>query len=182
MQTREQVLGHINSIAGKEDCVEVGVQKGDFSLQILNSGVRCLFMVDAWRHFPTDYDDIANVSNQKHASFMAQAMLKVAKFGSRAVMIRDTSENASFLLRPRMTFDWIYLDANHSKEGLLNDLKHWWPLVKEGGVLWGDDYLQGRHFSTDFGVIEALDDFFGQKQYETNLEDHKGIPQWWVIK
>jgi predicted O-methyltransferase YrrM len=37
------------------------------------------------------------------------------------------------------TFDWIYLDGDHSYEAVLNDLITWRPKVRRGGVLAGDD-------------------------------------------
>lgn len=41
-----------------------------------------------------------------------------------------------FRLRP----DWVYLDASHEPEDIRQDLKLYWPLVAQGGVLFGDDW------------------------------------------
>jgi hypothetical protein len=34
----------------------------------------------------------------------------------------------------------IYLDAAHSYQEVLADIRAFWPLVRPGGVLFGDDY------------------------------------------
>jgi len=41
---------------------------------------------------------------------------------------------------PEKYFDWVYIDGNHSYENVLEDLRHYLPFVKTGGLLCGDDY------------------------------------------
>jgi len=38
--------------------------------------------------------------------------------------------------------DMIYIDASHEEEAVYQDMGYYLPLVKEGGVLFGDDYAQ----------------------------------------
>jgi hypothetical protein len=58
-------------------------------------------------------------------------------------------------------FDLIYVDADHSYEGCLRDIEDWYPKVKKGKFLIGDDYMpyEGRHKDIKFGVIEAVNEF-----------------------
>jgi hypothetical protein len=58
-------------------------------------------------------------------------------------------------------FDLIYIDADHSYEGCLRDIKDWYPKVKKGKFLVGDDYriYEGRRKGIEFGVIEAVNGF-----------------------
>lgn len=37
-------------------------------------------------------------------------------------------------------FDMVYLDASHDYVDVLADLREWWPLVADGGILLGDDF------------------------------------------
>ncbi len=50
--------------------------------------------------------------------------------------------------------DFVFLDANHSYESVVNDLRAWWPKIRPGGMLAGHDY-------TWTGVRRAVHEFFG---------------------
>jgi len=52
--------------------------------------------------------------------------------------------------------DYLHIDAGHSYENVKEDIKHWYPKVRPGGVMAGDDY---HH--TWPGVVKAADEAFG---------------------
>lgn len=82
-------------------------------------------------------------------------------YGARANLIRKKSENAA----PDFCegfFDLVFVDGDHTFEGVMNDLNSWWPKVSDGGVLCGDDYLSFE------GVRDALNDF--TKKHSLNLK------------
>lgn len=57
-------------------------------------------------------------------------------------------------------FDFIYIDADHTYSACLRDIKDWYPKVKKGGVLLGDDYRVAKlRTGVEFGVIEAVKTF-----------------------
>jgi predicted O-methyltransferase YrrM len=73
------------------------------------------------------------------------------------------SINAFQLLKARnIRPDVLHIDAGHDYQSVLADLKAWWPQLKEGGVLIGDDYFkkpfvgQGKWPE----VRQAFDEFF----------------------
>jgi hypothetical protein len=90
-----------------------------------------LYMVDAWRHFPSGYNDIANVSNDIHARFMYSSLQIAMKHDPRAVIIRELSVSASTLFKDE-SLDFVYLDAAHDYKNVMNDLEAWYPKVKKG--------------------------------------------------
>jgi predicted O-methyltransferase YrrM len=53
--------------------------------------------------------------------------------------------------------DWVYIDGNHQYEYVLKDLKTFFPLLKEGGIICGDDYDQGA--KKPYPVTEAVNTF-----------------------
>lgn len=59
-------------------------------------------------------------------------------------------------LFPDRHFDFIFLDGDHRKEAVAEDLRAWWPKVKPGGRMAGHDY--DRHWPS---VVEAVNEFFG---------------------
>lgn len=57
-------------------------------------------------------------------------------------------------------FDFIYIDADHTYSACLRDIEDWYPKVKKGGVLLGDDYRVAElKTGVVFGVIRAVKTF-----------------------
>ncbi|MGV3523611.1 MAG: class I SAM-dependent methyltransferase [Candidatus Sericytochromatia bacterium] len=53
----------------------------------------------------------------------------------------QTSANAARILAHHaLLFDWVYLDASHDAQDVQLDLQLYWPLVRPGGFLMGDDW------------------------------------------
>lgn len=52
--------------------------------------------------------------------------------------------------------DWIFLDASHDRVDVLLDCAAWWPLLRPGGWLFGDDWQWPT-------VAEAVRDFAGMQ-------------------
>merc|ERR1712061_735008 len=40
------------------------------------------------------------------------------------------------------SLDFVYLDARHDRQGVLEDLSAYWPKLRAGGVIAGHDYTQ----------------------------------------
>ncbi len=59
----------------------------------------------------------------------------------RVVPVRMTSEHAAETLN-NLRPDLIFLDGDHSAEGIKTDVEAWLPLLKEGGLLCGHDYYK----------------------------------------
>ena len=62
--------------------------------------------------------------------------------------------------------DFVYLDADHSYDGVTRDIRAWKPKMKRGGVMGGHDRVRR-------GVHEAVRDAFGTFQ-------KMGPLSWWV--
>jgi hypothetical protein len=180
MRTREEVLKYIcKNFYQTGLAVEVGVKQGHFSKKILSHWAGKVYLVDAWRSYPSEqYRDIANVDDQTHAIFMMETVYHVKDYRERAVMIRDESVSAASLFRDK-SLDWVYIDAAHDVDNCYADIQAWIPKVRDGGVIWGDDYLEGRYFDSDFGVKTAVEKSFNS--FETNEWNCEGIPQWWKV-
>lgn len=78
----------------------------------------------------------------------------VSRFGNVRWHVGTSEQGAAAGLGD---FDMIFLDAMHTYEDCLADIKRWWPRVAVGGVFAIHDY---RH--SDFpGVERAADEVFG---------------------
>lgn len=56
------------------------------------------------------------------------------------------------------SLDFVHIDASHDYENVLADIKAWYPKVKPGGFITGDDYV-----SNWGGVIQAVKEYFTGK-------------------
>lgn len=64
------------------------------------------------------------------------------------------------------TFDFVFIDADHTYESVAKDIQAWYPKVKLGGILSGHDY------PTWGGVKKAVDEFVKRNNYK--LQTFKG--------
>lgn len=83
-------------------------------------------------------------------------------------------------------FDLIYIDGDHSYEGCLRDITDWYPKVKKGRFLVGDDYRGDvmrvkfkEHIKIRFGVIQAVQEFAKKNNLQFHLLPNCG---WSIIK
>lgn len=176
LQTRGQ-LGEWLRANNYKRVVEIGTQRGEFARHLLNTWDGELVLVDAWRHL-ADYRDIANVSDEEHANNFAAAQRVINDFPARAHIVRGVSPEAAAQF-PDGYFDAIYLDADHSKEAVLNDLAAWAPKVRAGGAYMGHDYVDGDFPEGVFGVKSAVREFFGR---DAEIVTEESWPSWIIRK
>lgn len=153
-------LGQWMTQMGYTIAAEVGVQRGNFSRQLLQSWPGTLVMIDAWEKL-SDYEDVSNVSDQEHLACMADAQAVANTFAPRGVIVKARSPECASNYADS-TLDLVYLDANHSYEAVLTDLRAWVPKIRKGGAIAGHDYLDGALPEGNFGVKSAVNDFFGR--------------------
>lgn len=155
---------------------EVGVFRGDTSAGLLAAlpDLRLLICVDPWVE---DEDFKRHCPNKRGAVFNANWTRVRAQFMARMEPVKDrvramqmTSMEAAPLIGDR-TLDFVFLDGNHGYEWVRQDAKVWWPKVKIGGLMIGDDY---RNKPT-YGVIKAVNELFNGA--------HRHIGRtWWIPK
>ena len=71
--------------------------------------------------------------------------------------IRMKSIDASKLYKDD-TLDFVFIDGGHEYEFVKEDIEHWLPKVRDGGILAGDDWGSGHRWgdSVKRAVIEVL--------------------------
>jgi len=117
-------------------CAEIGVWKGETSELILKKHPQKLHLIDPYIH----QDYIGRKYSIDYGFDMDEMYEMVTdkfKNNENVVLHREKSIDVDF---PNEYFDWIYIDGNHSYDEVLADLNHYYPLVKKGGYLCGDDY------------------------------------------
>jgi SAM-dependent methyltransferase len=80
---------------------------------------------------------------------------------------------ARLLAAHGVTFDLIYIDAAHEYEEVRMDVELFWPLVRPGGVMFGDDYIP--QFS---GLRRAVEEFAAGRSLR--LQTSPNSPKWLI--
>lgn len=142
---------------------EIGVKSGTYSDLVLQAWHgRKLLSIDPWLEAdPGEYHDTANVPQERHEQYMAQALARLEPHGERSEIWRTTSEEATTRVEDR-SLDFVYIDARHDYESVREDIELWLPKVRPGGVIAGHDYVDGLFREGEFGVRRAVDEVFGE--------------------
>lgn len=148
-------------------CAELGVAEGYFSAEMLQWGIKHLYMVDMWTTNTTFPGD-AGFDQEWHDKNLQGALDKTSKFkGATITILRGkTVEMAGRV--PDESLDLVYLDACHSYDCVMNDLQAWFPKVKPAGVIAGHDYL-----ALQYGVYQAVTDFARGKYDVFTIPEHQ---------
>ena len=156
---------------------EIGVFKG-FNFRLMTAhNPEVAVGVDAWID---DGNPGRNDRALSQQTFDEMAKQVTDEFGKKYKIMRTYTVEAAKEF-PDEYFDLIYIDADHTYEGCKADIEAWYPKVKSGGFVTGDDYskYRAKHSGVIFGVVEAVNEFFKNKELTVNVLPRNG---WAVIK
>lgn len=185
----------VNAVGASGPCVELGVQRGNFSAAFLlgmskrELPVPRYFMVDVWRE-EEHYDDDANIANEMQRDNLVAAATSVSTFWKYTTLVQLRTREAVALFKDEECA-FIYVDARHDYCAVMEDLNLYWPKLRRGGVMAGDDFgSRNAHWiqceNGEFhpgGVKQAVIDFAVQMSSEQeevvpyNMDD-----QWFIRK
>lgn len=164
---RDKLLKYLPKHA---NIAEVGVYKGKFSRKILwGTKPKSLALIDAW-----DLDviggHIPNIETHEANTFSSYAnslpkKLKIYSPFTKIVSHQSYSVPAANKFKDG-ELNWVYIDADHSYEGVKNDLEAWAPKVDRDGLILGHDFTsQECAVKANFGVIQAVKDFIAENDF-----------------
>lgn len=159
---------------------EVGVFQGEFSCKIYEKcRPKKLYLIDCWESQKGDYEkDPTNsiLANQQEQIY--NNVCESFKDLAEIAVIRSYSDVACQCFSKNY-FDVVYLDADHTFEAVVRDLRNWWPLVKPGGFLAGHDYVRGLPW---IQVPEGLDVFMNEQNLNFHSMTSEEYPSWAIRK
>jgi hypothetical protein len=171
---------------GPSVAVELGAWKGRstcfMGVEIANSGKPiAFFTVDTWGGSAgeTGYEDADLAGGKLFDVFRAN-------IGPVADVVKpiqaDTVEAAARFADG--SIDFLYIDASHTYRGVMRDLAAWFPKVRTGGTLAGDDWCNEQ--GGELGVRHAVIDFFGRHAKDVVVlpgsQPNPDWLQWSIVK
>lgn len=148
----------------KGTCAEIGVARAFYTKEIIeNNQPQNLFLIDYWKNFDLGYRDSNMVTDEEHEK-RYQSIVENFTNNQTVSVIRDLSTSAASKFDNNF-FDWVYIDADHSYDGCLQDLKAYDNKVKSNGYICGHDYFPPGVGKKGFGVNEAVYDFIREQKY-----------------
>lgn len=154
---RWDVLTGLCETISAKSFVEIGCKEGRTCSTLLKHFPELkVLAVDPWRPVTNDDEDY---KDWDFSAIEAEFWANVGDAKDRCVMHQGTSEQAwHWVTQGRHwgeqlggergageycdmgPFDAIFIDAAHDYANVMEDIKLWWPLLKEGGYLAGHDY------------------------------------------
>lgn len=121
-----------------DNIVEIGSFQGEsttiFSENFKNSKI---FAVDVWTN---NYEMNSNANNPVDVENNFNI---ITKEYSNIIKIKMSSEKFSNIIADN-SIDFVYIDGDHSYEGVTLDITKWKNKVKKGGYIGGHDYVEDR--------------------------------------
>ncbi len=141
--------------------IEVGCAYGRTTRVIVdNSYCSSLYAVDTWRGSPAELNNNHEDYKNEKGDFAFLEFCKELFYPIRiakVIPLRMDSGNAAQLLSSKgVKADFIFIDGDHSYEGVKADIQNYGPLVAMGGILAGHDYKSSNWPD----VTKAVDDMF----------------------
>ena len=152
--------------------VEIGVYRGENSFDMLaNLKIEKLYLIDPYEDYyggcwesrkkQSEYDDIYNTITKK-----------LIPYKDKVEVIRKKSCDAIDKI-PEV--DFVYIDGNHEFDYVLQDIALYYPKIKEGGVLSGDN-LEYKD------VANVVTQFFYYNKMKLWASTRRISFEWWGIK
>jgi len=142
--------------------LDIGVQYGVNSYKELKElDIKFLYLVDPyWKVDVTDYTKIKMFSLELLSEFNDKIQF----------IFKDSKEAIEYVPD---NLDYIYIDGDHTYDGVKSDIELYYPKVKSGGLFGGHDYTL-----KSMGLVQAVKEFGEKYNYKISQENW----DWWVIK
>lgn len=131
--------------------VEIGVAEGLFSRDLLQEGIELLYSVDAW----TTLDQVGDAasSGDWHNTNYENAVKLLKPFGQKSIILQGLSNEMAQDI-PDNSLGLVYIDCDHSYEGVKADIENYYPKLVEGAIMAFHDYMMPQ-----YGVKRAVTEF-----------------------
>lgn len=161
----QEICDYIGNTKEK-NMVEIGCYQGE-STQIWCENFNHVYAIDPWI-LGKGYDskDVASIMMSNNVEFGFDKRLK--QF-SNFTKVKDFSYNVSNQFKDK-SLDFVYIDGEHTYEGVKRDIELYLSKIKKGGYIGGHDYKPKWQ-----GVMDAVNEIFIKPEKEF-------LDRSWIIK
>lgn len=148
---------------------EIGVFRGEFA-EVLCQSIPNLkyYGIDPWY--------TGDMKNHIHIGQYEQVIKKLAPYNATIIKKFSMDAVADF---DNGSLDFVYIDANHLFDFVVNDVIEWAKKVRKGGIVAGHDY----ELVKGCGVVPAVDGYVWSHSHHLNLTtDTEETISWWFDK
>lgn len=138
--------------------LEIGVFRGDFSSEIINNlSPKMFYMIDPWIFRPNWKGKKYKGQNIIDQKFVEEMYIDICKRFDRTNIKIFRGYSHDFVNKFENEYlDFIYLDARHKYVHVKRDLELFYPKLKVGGIMSGDDWITKENGN---GVEKAVTEF-----------------------
>lgn len=175
---RNQIPELLCDLGLKSFC-EIGVRKCSNLKNMLKSNPDKAFGVDIWKEDGI-YAHNDSGSKQRTLDKLFSRAKRLEMSTPSLKIIRKYSCDAARDFKDG-SLDFVYIDADHTYEGVKADIESWYPKIRSGGIISGHDYENIENQGVSTGVKKAVDDFVSLNKllFHSSSEEH---PSWFAIK
>lgn len=133
---------------------EIGVYRGDFSLELLKLPIKQLHLIDSWKSYEAyALDSLCHTNQDANYTDTLSRLAEPIKQG-RVTVTRGFS--AHVVKDWAIPLDWIFLDSIHTFPYVIEDLRNWSKHIVPGGVIMMHDHTEREAaLAMEFGVVKA---------------------------
>ena len=150
--------------------VEIGIGDGGNAEAVLNYIYpRKYYMIDPYLSYSGNpapqhtFEALHNYARSRFSSYHNIEFIRISSFEASKILPND--------------LDFVYVDGAHDYDNKILDLNSWWPKIRNGGILCGDDFEIPD-------VTRAVKDFCNQNNIQFTLpqQEHPHPVEFIIIK
>lgn len=150
---------------------EIGVRYGDMSEHMLQA-LPQLYLTLVDPYLPYTGTEKNNLTQAKQDEIKKQAHTRLYGWTPRTFWVYETSVKAAAGMLDR-EFDYVFIDACHTYEAVLEDIVAWYNKVKRPGIFAGHDWNMD-------GVQRAVREFAKFMDLHIHFDDRGNVSTWWI--
>lgn len=183
--TRSELMQKFGKYYENGNWIELGIRNGDGVMKMLQCGAGRVWGVDIWKDDGTVGSNDLAFKQTELDKIKEQCFKRFLRHGLVHIIEGYTHDVVNGF--DDVYFDVIYIDADHTYEGIKRDLLDWWPKLKIGGVFSGHDYCNNKIKNeaqqvVEFGVVQAVDEFIKEKGIQNLHVTAEGTASWVIVK